>query len=132
MGYLITDAKSLFDHMTTTGQIPTERQTLLDLLVCKDLVENKVVDMKWVPTYKQFADFMTKQMLAWLWNEFAKVGQISLRETSEEAVEEEHRRKLRKAQRHRRKERMLKLRPAAPRVSLPMAAPKRDFPAQRS
>lgn len=34
-GSVITDAKSLFDHLVTTGQIPTERQTLLDLLVCK-------------------------------------------------------------------------------------------------
>lgn len=112
-GSLITDAKSLFDHLTTTGQIPTERQTLLDLLTAKDLVENKVVDMRWVPTYKQHADYLTKLMLAWLWVEFTNKGLISLRETTEEAQEEDRRRGLRKAQRQRRKERMRRTLPAA-------------------
>jgi hypothetical protein len=44
-----------FDHLKMTGQIPTERQTLLDLLTAKDLAENKVVDTRWVPPYKQHA-----------------------------------------------------------------------------
>jgi len=29
----VTDAKSLYDHLNTTGQLPTERQTMLDLLL---------------------------------------------------------------------------------------------------
>ena len=122
-GALVSDAKALFDHMVTTGQVPTERQTLLDVLVCKDLVENGVVKMKWVPTHKQYADCMTKLMKAVLWDAFFKEGKISLRETPQEAIEEEHRRGLRKAQRQRRKERMLKLHPPSrqlpkkPRVS---------------
>ena len=110
-GFITTEAKSLFDHMTTTGQVPKERQTLLDLLVCKDLIETKVVVMKWVPTYKQYADFLTKRMAAPLWEEFVRTGRISLRETAEEAVEEERRRGIRRAQRHRRKERMQKQHP---------------------
>ena len=122
LGYLVTDAKSLYDHMTTTGQIPTERQTLLDLLVCKDLIENDVVNMKWVRTFKQFADFMTKRMAAWLWEQFMKDGLVSLRETEKEAKEEEHRRGLRKAQRQRRKDRLQALRsfkmPAAPKLAV--------------
>eukprot|EP00435_Cladocopium_sp_Y103_P022444 s2435_g5.t1 len=105
-GFLTTDAKSLFDHMITTGQLPTERQTLLDLLVCKDLVENNVVAMKWVPTFQQFADFMTKMMAPVPWEEFMRSGRITLKETPEEAKEEERRRGLRKAQRQRRKDRM--------------------------
>ena len=32
-GVMVTDAKSLFDHLRTTGSIPKERQTLIDLLV---------------------------------------------------------------------------------------------------
>ena len=115
-GSLITDAKSLFDHLITTGQIPTERQTLLDLLTAKDLVENKIVDMRWVPTYKQHADYLTKVMLAWLWVEFMNKGVISLRETPEEAEEEDRRRGLRKAQRQRRKDRMRGTLPAAPKA----------------
>lgn len=105
-GYLVTDAKSLFDHMTRTHHLPTERQTLLDVLVCKDLVENKVVTMKWVPTFKQYADCMTKAMRATLSEEFFEKGLISLKETPEEAVEEDHRRGLRQAQRQRRKDRV--------------------------
>ena len=112
-GSLVTDARSLFDHLTTTGQIPTERQTLLhDLLTSKDLVESQAVSMKWVPTYKQYADFLTKAMIAWLWNEYQKTGLISLRETKEEAKQEDYRRGLRKAQRQRRKDRMKKIQPA--------------------
>ena len=103
----------LFDHPTTTGQLPTERQTLLDLLTAKDLVENKVVDMRWVPTYKQHADYLTKLMLAWLRVKFNNKGLISLRETTEEAQEEDRRRGLRKAQRQRRKECMRRTLPAA-------------------
>ncbi len=36
-GILITDAKSLYDHLNTTGKIPKERQTIIDLLVAKKL-----------------------------------------------------------------------------------------------
>ena len=111
-GFLTTDAKSLYDHMQTTGQILKERQTLLDLLVCKDLVEGKIVHMKWVLTYKQHADFLTKRMQAHLWEEYSRVGTISLRETASEAVEEERRRGLRRAQRDRRKLRMRQLGPS--------------------
>ena len=116
-GSVITDAKSLFDHLVTTGQIPTERQTLLDLLVCKDLVENNVVLMRWVPTYRQFADFLTKMMAPVLWAEFMRSGRISMKETAEEAKEEERRRGLRKAQRQRRKDRMKGLEANSPAAS---------------
>jgi hypothetical protein len=116
-GSVITDAKSLFDHLVTTGQIPTERQTLLDLLVCKDLVENNVVLMRWVPTYRQFADFLTKMMAPVLWAEFMRSGRISLKETAEEAKEEERRRGLRKAERQRRKDRMKGLEANSPAAS---------------
>ena len=130
-GHLTTDAKSLYDHIITTGQLPTERQTLLDLLVCKDLVENKVVVMRWVPTYRQFADFMTKMMAPILWAEFMKSGRISLKETAEEAKEEERRRGLRKAQRQRRKDRMKGLNapsPAAPGGSILAASSRSKVP----
>ena len=40
-GALLTDAKSIYDHVWSTSQIPTERQTMLDLLVCKDMLQKK-------------------------------------------------------------------------------------------
>ena len=42
-GVIVTDAKSLFDHLGKSGSIPTERQTLIDLLVARDLQENGAV-----------------------------------------------------------------------------------------
>ena len=38
-GYVVTDAKPLHDHLTTTGSLPAERATVMDLLAAKDLVE---------------------------------------------------------------------------------------------
>ena len=49
-GILVTDAKSLFDHLNKTGSIPRERQTLLDLLAARELVEGSIVKVKWVST----------------------------------------------------------------------------------
>jgi hypothetical protein len=50
-GDLVTDAKSLYDHLHATGQIPSERQTMLDLLVCKEQLEEKVYGLRWVLTH---------------------------------------------------------------------------------
>ena len=50
-GGSVTDAKSLYDHMSTTGQIPQERQTMLDLLVAKSLLEQEAFRLFWVPTF---------------------------------------------------------------------------------
>ena len=40
---MVIDARPLFDHLQETGSIPKERQTMTDLLVIRDLVENSVV-----------------------------------------------------------------------------------------
>eukprot|EP00435_Cladocopium_sp_Y103_P035927 s1934_g9.t1 len=89
-GHLTTDAKSLLDHMISTGQLPTER----DLLVFTVLVENSVVvmPMKRV-TYRQFADFTAKMMAPVLWEDFMRSGRIILKETSEEEAKEEEQRR---------------------------------------
>ena len=60
-GILVTDARSLYDHINKTGSLPSERQTLIDLLVAKDLVEPQAVKVCWVPT-TQLADIFTKLM----------------------------------------------------------------------
>ena len=105
-GGLVTDAKSLYDHVSTTGQIPKERQTMLDLLASKHLLEGNLFKLFWVPTHRQFADVLTKKMKDILWEEFVRRGQISLVETEEERIVEEHRKELRKGQRQRRKVKM--------------------------
>ena len=38
-GCLVTDAKSLFDHLGKSGGIPQERQVLLDLLAVRNAIE---------------------------------------------------------------------------------------------
>ena len=102
-GFVVTDAKSLFDHLQSTGQLPTERQTMLDLMVCRDQMEAGAYLLKWVPTHRQFADGLTKAMKNLLWEQFSKSGKLSLKESPAEARLEEHRKGLRKAQRQRRK-----------------------------
>lgn len=97
-GSIVTDAKSLFDHLHTTGQIPTER-----LLVAKDMLEQGAYHLHWVPTHRQHADGLTKRMKNPLWEDFCRFGKISLKETPEERQVEEHRRSLRQGQRQRRK-----------------------------
>ncbi|MDA8584406.1 hypothetical protein N9L68_09215 [bacterium] len=47
-GILVADAKSLYDHLQKDGSLPTERRTLLDVLVAKDLVEQRCIDVPWL------------------------------------------------------------------------------------
>ena len=42
----MTDAKSLVDHLQKTFSVSAERQTMINLLVIKDLVGKLVVQMK--------------------------------------------------------------------------------------
>ena len=103
-GGLVTDAKSLFDHLNATGHIPQERQTMLDLLAAKHLLDRGLFKLFCVPTHRQFADGLTKRMKDALWAEFVQRGTLSLVETPAERALEEHRRALRKGQRQRRKD----------------------------
>ena len=105
-GGVVTDAKSLYDHLNTTGQLPTERQTMLDLLVARHHLEAGAYMLFWVPTHRQHADGLTKKMVNLLWQAFCRKPMVSLRETPEEKTLENHRRKLRQGQRQRRKEKL--------------------------
>ena len=60
---MVTDAKALFDHSTTTGSLPAERATMMDLLAATEVVEQALVTMGWVPTQHQYADHLTKSMV---------------------------------------------------------------------
>ena len=110
---MVTDARSLYDHLGTTGQVPSERQTMLDLIVTREMLEANTFHLKWVPTYRQHADGLTKRMVNPLWHECSAKGMLSLKETDEEARVEAHRRSLRKGQRERRKTRFAAGRAAA-------------------
>ena len=104
-GVVITDAKSWLDRLSTTGSIPKQRQTLIDLLMASDLSESQAVDMKWVPSMHRLADMLAKGMTP---NEVTRhlltEGTYSLIPTEEEEEIEEHRKALRQGQRKRAKE----------------------------
>ena len=61
-GILVTDARSLHDHINKTGSLPSERQTLIDLLIARDFTEAETLMVRWVPTTNQLADILTKSM----------------------------------------------------------------------
>jgi len=105
-GILITDARSLYDHLNKTGSVPKEKQTLIDLLVARDLTEANALKLRWTPTTHMLADILTKvtAMTAVL-GKFLMDGLYCLTQTAEEQEHEKHRKELRQGQRQRRRER---------------------------
>ena len=104
---MVTDAKSLYDHLRTTGSVPAERQTLIDLLIARDLSEHGAVEIRWVPTAHQLADILTKMMKPPPTLEvFLRSQLYSLVQSKEESKKEEHLKSLRQGQRKRRKARL--------------------------
>ena len=105
-GSLITNRKSLYDHLTKTGSVPTERQTRIDLLVARDLSENDTVSIKWLQNKHMVADCLTKATVPnEVYANWVKHGIYSLVPSQAQLVEEKHRQKLRQGQRQRAKER---------------------------
>ena len=105
-GILVTDAKSLYDNLQKDGSLPAERQTLLDVLVAKDLVEQKCIDVRWLANSHQFADFLTKpEVVTPNLQTFLRYGTLSLVPTQAQEADEAHRLELRRGQRLRAKER---------------------------
>ncbi|CAE8702081.1 unnamed protein product [Polarella glacialis] len=107
-GNMVTDAKSLYDHLSKTGNLPSERQVMLDLLAAKELEEAGVTQIRWVPSVHQLADALTKSMVSKVLVKFLDTNLYSLVQTGVEAADEEHRADLRRGQRQRRKERSKK------------------------
>jgi hypothetical protein len=70
------------------------------------MIEQALFTMRWVPTQHQFADHLTKTMVCELNRQYLGTGQTCLIQTGADAAREEHKAKLRKAQRERRKIRM--------------------------
>jgi len=105
-GILVTDAKSLYDHLNTTGKIPKERQTMIDLLVARDLIEANAVKLMWVHARRTLADILTKMMLAGDISKMFREKQVFLLIRNGGKQEEKQRRLgLRQGQRQRRKAR---------------------------
>ncbi len=105
-GYCVTDARSMYDHVNTTGSIPSERTTMMDLLAAKELVEQALIILRWVPTQHQYADHLTKSMTCELLKRHLETGRICLIQTGADRIREEHKASLRRGQRVRRKARM--------------------------
>lgn len=105
-GIVVTDAKALFDHLVKTGHMTSEKQTMLDILAAKQLIECTAMKVAWVPTFRQLADGLTKDMVDELFKSFKASNTLCLKETLEDARLEAHRAGLRKGQRERRKSRM--------------------------
>ena len=94
-GTLVTDSKSLYDHSTKAGSILTERQSLIVLLVARDLHENETVTIKWLPNKHMVADVLTKHVvLNKVCVKLITEGLYSLVQTTAQQAEEYHRQKL--------------------------------------
>ena len=106
-GHLVTDAKSLFDHVHGSSMLSSERQTSLDILGVRQMVQQQLLHLHWVPTWRQFADGLTKDMPDELFYQFRARGVINVKETLEDQQEETRRAGIRKAQRDRRKARLV-------------------------
>ena len=105
-GMLITDAKSLYDHLCKTGSVPKEKQTLIDLLVARDLMEERAVRIRWVPTDHMLADMLTKEMkLSPAVVKFLDQQVYCVARSLDEQEKDAYRLGLRQGQRQRRKER---------------------------
>ena len=121
-GILLTGAKSLYEHLQKDGSLPAERQTLLDVLVAKGLLEQECIDFRWLANSHQFADFLTKPEIDTpILQTFLRYGTLSLVPTQAQENDEAHRLELRRGQRLRGKERKDALKSAY--QGSPVAAP---------
>jgi hypothetical protein len=92
--------------LNTTGKVPKERQTLIDLLVARDLIETGAVKLMWVPTAHMVADILTKVMKPTsCYVRLRDTQRFSVARTEDDEEREQRRLELRQGQRQRRKER---------------------------
>ena len=108
-GHLVTHEKSLFDYVHGSSMMSTERQTSLDVLGVRQMMQQKLVHLHWVPTWRQYADGLTKEMIDELYCKFRREGSINVVQTPQDEQEELLRAGVRRAPRERRKARMSSL-----------------------
>jgi hypothetical protein len=113
-GYVVTDARALYDHDTTTGNLPAEGAAIMDHLTARKLIEQALIEMSWVSTQHQPADHLTQNMVRDLTKQHLEQGKVCLIQISTGAEREQHKATLRTAQRERRKERVQKTRACVP------------------
>jgi len=85
---LITDCKSLYDHMVKDATLPDDRWTALYIAALRGAVSAGIdrdlskTEMRWVPSRSQLADVMTKTGLADRAREVMMDGAMLLHEVS--------------------------------------------------
>lgn len=85
----------------------TERQTALDILAVKTMIQENLVKLFWTPTFKQLADPLTKEMDDILLRKFKKGGKVCLVQSkADEQIEVQRASQIRRGQRERRNMRM--------------------------
>ncbi|CAE7228738.1 RE1, partial [Symbiodinium sp. CCMP2456] len=87
-GALVTDARSLYDHVHGSSLMATERQLTLDIMGIRQQVQEKLVELYWCPTWKQMADGLTKSMKDELFRLFRNRRALSVVQTKEDEKEE--------------------------------------------
>ena len=98
-GIVVTDAKSLFDHLGKSGPLPTERQTLIDLLVARDRQENGAVRFHWLPNTRTIANVLNKATAVNnVYEKFRDQGLYRLVPTAHHVEEENNRLELSRGQ----------------------------------
>eukprot|EP00971_Amphidinium_carterae_P350049 6491358-Amphidinium_carterae.3 len=101
-GVLVTDGKSLYDHLNSSAANPSEKQVMLDLIFVREEVERGLVSVQWVLGSHQVADCLTKWMKPTaVICELHQTGMYSLTQGAVEAEEEARKALLRKGQRQR-------------------------------
>ncbi|CAE7249975.1 TY1B-ER1, partial [Symbiodinium sp. KB8] len=88
-GHLVTDARSLYDHVHGSNQLAAERQTSLDILGIRQMVQEGMVSLHWVPTWRQYGDCLTKPMEDLLYVRFKNDGCLNVKQSPADAKEEE-------------------------------------------
>ena len=104
-GHLVAGAKSVYDHTQGTT-MAAEHQTPLDILATRQLIQEGMLNLHCVPTWKQFVDGLTKARLDELFQKFRAATKLFFKESEADRWSPERRAGIRKAQRERRKFRM--------------------------
>ena len=62
-GYLVMDAKSLYDSLMKPGSMPKEKRVALDLAAIQEASARETDFARWTPTRHMLADVLTKSMV---------------------------------------------------------------------
>ena len=62
LGMLLTDCKSLFDHLQSKSA-PTldDKRTALDIVIIRESIRKMKASLRWLPTDRMLADSLTKE-----------------------------------------------------------------------